>query len=91
MMGQTQIENRMVVDSEWERHIPAEVKKALSEHGYHEEGTNVFVPDSQAYEYALERCLYGSEDDIKEFKTMLVEWFYSGGNWRREEAWENDC
>ena len=44
----------------------------------------------QAYEYALERCLHGSEDDIKEFKEMLVDWFYSGGDWRREEKWESD-
>lgn len=85
MMDHMNIENRMVVDSEWERLTPVEVDKVLSEAGYHEDGTNVFVPDSQAYEYALDRCLYGSEDDIKEFKVMLVEWFYSGGNWRRDK------
>lgn len=90
MMNQ-QIENRMVVDSEWPEPIPDDVKEVLSESGYHEYRTNTFVPDSQAYEYALERCLHGSEDDIKEFKEMLVEWFYSGGDWRREEKWESDC
>lgn len=79
-----QIENRMLIDSEWERHIPAEVQEKLSEPGYHEYGTNVFVPESEAYEYALERCLNGPEEDMKEFQAMLVEWFYSG-NWRKEE------
>ena len=79
------IENRMVVDSEWEFNSPKEVQQKLSEPGYHECGTNVFVPESEAYEYALERCLNGSEEDIKEFKEMLVEWFYSGGNWRKEK------
>ena len=80
-----QIENRMVVDSEWEHITPVEVQKKLSEPGYHEYGTNVFVPESEAYDYALERCLHGSEEDMKEFREMLVEWFYSG-NWRRDDG-----
>lgn len=47
-----------------------------------EKGT--FVSEDKAYDYALERCLHGSEDDQKEFREMLVEWFYSG-NWIKEE------
>lgn len=43
------------------------------------------VDDEQAYEYALERCLHGTEEDQKEFRNMLVEWFYSG-DWLYEEA-----
>ena len=86
MMKHDRIENRMVVDSEWPEPIPEEVKEVLAKSGYHEYSTNNFVPDSEAYEYALERCLHGSEKDIKEFKEMLVEWFYSDGDWRREEA-----
>lgn len=50
-----------------------------------EQGTVVNQED--AYEYALERCLSGTEDDKQEFREMLVEWFYSG-NWvRREEGY----
>ena len=79
------IENRMVVDSEWEFNAPEEVQQKLSEPGYHEYGTGVFVPESEAYNYALERCLNGTEEDVKEFKKMLVEWFYSGGDWRKEK------
>lgn len=41
------------------------------------------VTDDQAFNYALERCLHGTPDDQEEFKTMLVEWFYSG-NWEHE-------
>lgn len=37
-----------------------------------------------AYDYALERCLKGTEEDREEFREMLVEWFYSG-NWIEEE------
>lgn len=76
------VENRMVVDSEWEHTYPVEV--VLNQPGYHEMGTNVFVPESEAYEYALERCLNGTKQDQKEFKEMLVDWFYSG-NWIKEE------
>lgn len=78
-----QIENRMVVDSEWEFNAPQEVKEKLNGKGFHEIGTGVFVPESEAYEYALEQCLHGSEEDIKEFKEMLVEWYFSG-NWVKE-------
>lgn len=80
------IENRMIVDSEWTYMVTEEVKAKLLEPGYHEYGTNVFVPESEAYDFALERCLNGSEEDMKEFKEMLVEWFYSGGNWKKEIA-----
>lgn len=80
------VENRMTIDSEWEtleRAIPQEVREKLKETGYHEMGTGNFVPQSEAYEYALERCLSGTEEEQKEFKEMLVEWFYSG-NWIKE-------
>ena len=42
------------------------------------------VQEEEAYDYALERCLHGSEADQQEFKDMLVEWYYSG-NWLQEE------
>ena len=47
-----------------------------------EEGT--IVTEEEAYDYALERCLGGTPDDQKEFREMLVEWFYSG-NWIKED------
>ena len=42
------------------------------------------VEEALAYDYALERCLKGTEEERKEFRGMLVEWFYSG-NWIEEE------
>lgn len=80
-----QIENRMVVDSEWEtleRYL--EVEEVLEQKGYHEMGTNNFVPEEEAFEYALDRCLNGTELERIEFKNLLVEWFYSG-NWIKED------
>ncbi len=75
-----QIENRMVIDSLWvnleKQH---EVKEKLNGPGYEEVGTRIFVPEEDAYDYALERI---SQDE--ELKQEMVEWFYSG-NWIREE------
>lgn len=46
------------------------------------------VEEEQAFEYALERCLFGSQEDKREFKSMLIEWFFSG-NFIKEEK-ENE-
>ena len=40
------------------------------------------VEEEEAYQYALERCLHGTQQDQQEFKEMLVGWFYSG-NWEK--------
>lgn len=79
-----QIENRMVVDSEWVHSEHKELEEILEEKGYHELGTGVFVPEKNAYEYALEHCLYGSEQEQRDFKELLIGWFFSG-NWIKEE------
>ena len=47
-----------------------------------EEGT--IVNEGDPYAYALERCLRGKPKEQKEFREMLVEWYYSG-NWIKEE------
>lgn len=47
-----------------------------------EEGT--VVSEDQAFDYALERSLRGTPEDQREFREMLVDWFYSG-NWIKED------
>ena len=42
------------------------------------------IEETEAFPYALERCLHGSTADKQEFEEMLVEWFYSG-NWVKED------
>lgn len=46
-----------------------------------EQGT--VVSDEDAYDYALERSLSGTENDKREFREMLIKWFYSG-NWSKK-------
>ena len=72
------IENRMVNDDVWPC-IPIEVSVMLKGPGYKELDTGIFVPEEDAYDYALERI---SQDE--ELKREMVEWFYSG-NWIKEE------
>lgn len=80
-----QVENRMVVDSEWRFLENNTISKVVQKKGYHKVGESEFVPDDEAFEYAFDRCINGTEEDVKEFRTMLVEWYFSGGAWRREE------
>lgn len=80
------VENNMVRDESWawqERDV--EPLEEEIEKGYHELGTHTFVADEDAFEYALDRCMNGSEEEQRDFKELLVEWFYSGGSWVREE------
>lgn len=73
-----QMENRMVNELAW--NDPPEVKEKLNGAGYKGIATGIFVPEEDAYEYALERI---SQDE--ELKQEFVEWFYSG-NWIAEEG-----
>lgn len=87
------IENRMVIDSEWEWNRLEEAEEKLNGSGYKEIGTDLFVPEEDAFNYALEQCLEIVPGGIcgfswkQEFKEMLVEWFYSR-NWVFENGRE---
>ena len=67
-----------------------EVKERLRGPGYLEIGTDNFVSEEDAFDYALEQCLKVVPGFIhriewtEEFREMLVEWFYSG-NWIKED------
>jgi len=74
-----QIENRMVVDSEWPDYGEVEELEEIHEPGYTNLRTSKFVPADEAYDYALNDVM-NNADVRQEF----VEWFYSG-NWVKEE------
>lgn len=78
---------------DWKTAIPEEVdyvEKRLSGSGYVEIGTLNFVPEEDAFGYALEQCVKVVPNGIhgipwtQEFREMLVEWFFSG-SWVKEE------
>lgn len=75
------VENRMVKDSVWSNlETSSEVEKRLKGAGYSEIGTGNFVPEEDAFDYALERIAEGTEEEQREF----VEWFYS--SWVKEDG-----
>ena len=84
-----QVENRMVVGWQWPEE-PEEVKEKWNDSGWRHIVTGVFVPDEDAFDYAMEHCIKGDVPEIRcftwepEFKEMVVEWFYSG-NWIKED------
>ena len=80
-----QIENRMVVDSEWVYTDPKKVEEVLNEKGYHNLRTNEFVSDADAFDNALWECMFGKDEDLKkEFKEAVLE-LYFNGDWVRED------
>ena len=72
------IENRMGVDWQWPEEQP-EIQEKLNPPGYRELGTRNFVPDEDAFDYALE-CISQDENEKREF----IDWFYSE-NWIKED------
>ena len=75
------VENRMAMDSVWSNlETPSEFEKRLKGAGYSEIGTGNFVPEEDAFDYALERIAEGTEEEQHEF----VEWFYS--SWVKEDG-----
>lgn len=77
-----EIENRMVVDSEWqgiEASVIEESHQKPSVAGWLEIGTGIFIPKELEYEHAVERI--SLDEDLKR---EFVEWFYSG-NWIKED------
>ena len=42
------------------------------------------IDDDVAFQYALERCTKGTEQEQQDFEEMLVEWYFSG-NWIRRK------
>ena len=78
----------------WKTTPPEEqdcVEKKINGSGYTEIGTLKFVPEEDAFDYALEQCVervpkgFRDIEWTQEFREMLVEWFYSG-NWIREDG-----
>lgn len=73
------LENKVVMDDNYEP-SQEERKNEVKEFGYREFGTDVFVPEESAFDYAIERITNGTIDEKQEFE----EWFYSS-NWIKEE------
>lgn len=75
------LENKMLLDSLWENieKSVSETDEKLNGSGWEERKTGIFVPEEDAFDYAMERI--SQDEDLKqELKEMVLDWFFSG-NW----------
>lgn len=83
------IENSLLLERSFER-ISEEVKR-FETPGWTNITDGTFVPDESAFDYAIDHCTnfvpagFHKIEWTDEFREMLVEWFYSGGEWRKVE------
>lgn len=83
-----QIENMLLRERSFERKV--EYVKRFNTPGWTNTTDDTFVPDESAFDYAIDYCTNFVPDGFhkiewtQDFKEMLVEWFYSGGEWKRE-------
>ena len=76
------IENSMVVDDHWNEieygvrrgACPDPEPEGAGDGGWIEMGTGLFIPQEDAFDYAVEKLLCATEEEKREF----VEFFYSG-------------
>lgn len=86
-----QIENRMLRESMMECRKDDDMVK-LNGPGWRSFVDDTFVPEEDAFDYAIDHCtnfvppLFHKIDWKEEFKEMLVEWFYSSGEWAKEDV-----
>lgn len=77
------VENRMAVDSEWPGYWgilePERAEENRCGAGWEEIGTGNFVPEEEAYAYALKEI--SLDEGLKQ---EFVHWFFSG-NWIKED------
>lgn len=87
-----EVENHMVMDEMHKEHdVSDDVIPRFDGPGYISLETGVFVRQEDAFGYAIEQCIESFSPSVNkvdwtiEFREMLVEWFYSNGNWVKEE------
>ncbi len=76
------VENSMVVDGWWDEveygvkrgACPEPEPEGPGERGWVEMGTGLFIPEEDAFGYAIRKLQAGTEEEKQEF----VEFFYSG-------------
>lgn len=68
-----------------------DASEELNGGGYLNVNRGMFVSKAHAFDYAMEQCVERGIENVrkaeftKEFKDMLVEWFYSSSEWREEK------
>lgn len=83
-----QIENGLLRERSFERTVE-DVKRFDTPGWTNTDGT--FIPEESAFDYAIDHCTnfvpsgFHKTEWTQDFREMLVEWFYSGGEWKKVE------
>lgn len=81
------IENGMLRERSFEQKVE-ELKHFFSA-GWTNTADGTFVLEEDAFDYAIDHCTnfvpagFHKIEWTDEFREMVVEWFYSGGEWRK--------
>lgn len=81
------IENSLLRERSFEQVV--EDVKRFDTTGWTNTTDGTFVPDESAFDYAIDHCTnfvpagFHKTEWTDEFKEMVVEWFYSGGEWKK--------
>lgn len=68
-----------------------DASEELNGGGYLNVNRGMFVSKASAFDYAMEQCVERGIECVrkaefaKEFKDMLIEWFYSSSEWMEEK------
>lgn len=83
-----QIENSLLRERSFEQKVE-DIKRFDTPGWTNTDGT--FVSDESSFDYAIDHCTnfvpagFHKVEWTDEFREMVVEWFYSGGEWKRED------
>lgn len=83
------IENSLLRERSFEQKV--EDVKRFFRVGWTNTADGTFVLEEDAFGYAMEHCVdvipegFHKIEWTDEFREMVVEWFYSGGEWRKED------
>lgn len=83
------IENGMLMERSFEKVV--EELKSFDTPGWTNTTDGTFVLEEDAFDYAIDHCTNFVPSGLHkiewtdDFREMVVEWFYSGGEWKKVE------
>lgn len=85
------VENKLLIESIKENMKHFDFDEDFEGAGWKNLENGTFVREEDAFDYAMDHCTEEAPPPgfrkiqwTQEFREMLVEWFYSGGEWKME-------
>lgn len=85
------LENKMLMESIKEHMHHFDFDEDFNGAGRKNLNDGTFVREEDAFDYAIDHCIENAPPPgfykipwTQEFKDVVIEWFYSGGEWKKE-------